>query len=172
MSASLNTIRTSFKGQPPARLEFARRLALAMLALLLCYQFEWQWLRSLTAGLNIQLDALFDVELRRLSSDTVTLGGGVLRYENACTFVDVWCAAIPLLWDAGQTAWQNLRFLLVISIAMLALNIVRLSITDVLFGHGVAWVWAEGVIGGLAYWAVWSVIVHRRAWAGTAPSDL
>jgi hypothetical protein len=141
------------------------RLVLSFLAVVACYRFDWLWLKDITATLNVRLDHLAGVPLQRLSLDTVRLGPKFFQYVIACTFADVWCAAIALVWDARQSVARNLEFLTGFTLGLFVLNVVRLSAADVLYAAGMSWSLAEGLIGGLAYFAVWLVILRRHAWS-------
>ena len=141
------------------------RLVLSFLAVVICYRFDWLWLKSATATLNLRLDHLAGVPLERLSLDTVRLGSEYFRYVIACTFADVWCASLPLVWRTRESVARNLAFIIPFTLALFVLNFVRLSAADVVYYAGVSWTIAEGVIGGIAYFAAWLVILRRRAWA-------
>ena len=140
------------------------RALLAAAAVVLCYQLRWDYLRFLTAELNVRLDALAGVSLQRISADTVLWKGEVYRYVIACTFADVWCGAIPLVWDCGRTVLRNLARVVIFGIVLIAFNVFRLSVSDVLFAAGVPWDAAHGVIGGIAYFAVLVWIWKHRPW--------
>jgi hypothetical protein len=139
-------------------------LVLSFVAVLVCYRFDWLWLKSVTAALNLSLDNLAGVPLVRVSLDTVRLGNVLFQYVIACTFADVWCAALALVWRRRESLARNLQFLAVFTLGLFALNVIRLSAADVLYYAGLNWDIAEGVIGGLAYFAVWLVILRRHAW--------
>lgn len=143
------------------------RLVLSFLAVVVCYRFGWTWLKALTATLNLRLDHLAGVPLQRLSIDTVQLGHKYFQYVIACTFADVWCASLALVWRTRQTVAQNLGFIAAFTAGLFVLNIVRLSAADVVFAAGMNWSLAEGLTGGLAYFAVWLAILRRHAWSNT-----
>lgn len=141
--------------------ELAARIVLAALALLLCYQFDWTFLRSLTLEWNLRLDALFGVHLQRISSDTVLWNGSTYRYVIACTFADVWCAALPLIWNVRTRVSENLLLLALFTPALLAFNIFRLSISDALVAAGLSWNVGHNVISGLSYFVIWEFVRRR-----------
>src|SRR5690348_10655113 len=87
------------KTQPASRKEIALRFLLCALAVILCYQFEWRWLRFLTSELQMRLDALLGMPHQRVAQDILLWKGTLYQYVNACTFVDVWFGAIPLMWN-------------------------------------------------------------------------
>ncbi len=145
-------------------LEFVVRALLAAVAVVICYQFRWDWLRFLTSELNLRLDALAGVNLHRSSFDTVLWRGESYRYVIACTFADVWCGAVPLVWDLRRTFVSNLSRILLFGLALVVFNVFRLSLSDVVIAWGAPWDLAHGIIGGLAYFAVWLWIWDQRTW--------
>lgn len=163
MATSSTTLRIQRPVALPTR-EFLVRALLAAVAVVVCYQFRWDLLRFLTAELNVRLDALAGVMLQRVSPDTVLWKGEAYRYVIACTFADVWCGAIPLVWNLRRSAAVNLARILVLGIVLIAFNVFRLSLSDVLFAAGIPWDLAHGVIGGLAYFAVFVWIWKHRSW--------
>lgn len=140
------------------------RFSLVAVAVGLCYVFDWHWLRSLTCELNLRLDSLAGVNLERLSDTSVLYRGAIYNYVIACTFADVWCGAIPLLWDLRRSVVRNLTLIFVFGGALLAFNIVRLSFSDVLFAESIPWDLAHNVISGICYFAIWEWIWRRRSW--------
>ncbi len=137
------------------------RFALAALAVAISYLFRWEFLRFLTSEGNLRLDLLAGIHLQRISADTVMWKGVLYRYENACTFVDVWCGAIPLLWRLRRSLVNNIVFLTLVAAGMFCFNILRLSVSDVLFAAGVPWNLAHNVISGISYFLVWVWIWGR-----------
>jgi hypothetical protein len=102
--------------------------------------------------------------MQRLSVDTVIWKGVLYKYQNACTFSDVWCGAIPLIWNVRKRLSWNVAFVAIFSSALFLFNILRLSLSDVLFNSGIPWVWAHQFLGGCAYFAVWLFIWRTRSW--------
>lgn len=151
--------------------EFLTRLALTALAVGICYLFDWRWLRYLTSEFNLALDALLGMHLQRLSLDAVEWHGVVYRYRNACTFADVWCGAIPLIWNLRKGVIQNMRFAVVLGFALFAFNVYRLTVSDVLFAAGIPWNIAHHVISGVSYFLVWQWIWKHRTWSTHIPTS-
>jgi hypothetical protein len=149
--------------------ELAVRVALAAVAVVICYQFQWHWLRYVTSELNLRCDWLAGIPIRRLTFDTVTWNGVIYRYEIACIFADVWCGSIPLLWKLDRTIPQNLGRLALFSAALLAFNIARLSFSDVLYSWAVPWPIAHSLMGGVAWFLVW-VWLWRNLSLGGRPA--
>jgi hypothetical protein len=112
----------------------------------------------------MRLDSLAGLHWQRLNFDTLTWHGIVYRYENACTFVDVFFGAVPLLWMTRKTLAWNLSMIAVLACGLFAFNVIRLSISDVIFATGIPWDIAHNVISGFAYFAVWVFIWRRHSW--------
>ena len=147
------------------------RLLLSAIAVVISHLFEWHWLRYVTSEANLQLDALAGLHLERITSDTVWWHGTVFRYLTACTFIDVWFGAIPLLWSLRRTVQQNLQFMFAFGVALFSFNVVRLSISDVFFNFGMPWWIAHDLLGAFAYFAVWCWIMKKRDWESTVSLD-
>jgi hypothetical protein len=145
--------------------EVVLRFALVAAAVGICYLFEWRWLRALTLQLNTLLDGLVGVHLQRVSFDTVVWRGATYKYRIACTFADVWCGAIPLLWNLRRSVVRNVSYVVAIGAAMIVFNVVRLSFSDVLFARGLSWDLAHNVVSGISYYLVWIWIWRTRTWA-------
>jgi hypothetical protein len=137
------------------------RFALAALAVAVSYCFHWEFLRFLTSEANLRLDLLAGIHLQRVSADAVLWKGVLYRYENPCTFVDVWFGSIPLLWNLRRSLTRNLAFMAAVAAAMFCFNVFRLSVSDVLFAAGLPWNIAHNVISGISYFVVW-VWIWRR----------
>jgi hypothetical protein len=125
--------------------EFAIRCLIAALAVVVCYQFSWDWLRALTADANIRLDELAGVYLQRVSFDTVAWQGQLYRYAIACTFADVWCGSLAFLWHKEEKPLTNFALIAFWTAALFGFNVFRLSVSDVLFAHGLSWNIAHNV---------------------------
>jgi hypothetical protein len=137
------------------------RFSLAALAVGLSYLFRWESLRFLTSEANLRLDLLVGIHLQRLSADTVMWKSVLYRYENPCTFVDVWFGSIPLLWNVRRTLPWNVGFMGAVAAAMFCFNVFRLSVSDALFAAGLPWNIAHNVISGISYFVVWMWIWNR-----------
>jgi hypothetical protein len=141
--------------------EFVFRFLLAGLAVTICYCFRWEFLRFLTMELNLRLDALAGVHLQRITFDTVAWNGATYHYAIACTMADVWCGAIPLIWDIRSRVVANLRYLAILTVALFTFNVFRLSVSDVLVAAGLSWDLGHNVISGVAYFLIWTIIRKR-----------
>jgi hypothetical protein len=154
--------------------ELVFRFVLAGVAVAICYCFRWDFLRFLTMELNVRLDAVAGLHLQRISFDTVMWNGQLYHYAIACTMADVWCAAIPLIWDMRAKLVANARYLAAFTVALFAFNVFRLSVSDVLVAHGLSWDLGHNVVSGIAYFAIWNVVWPRakRITSPTGPQDV
>jgi hypothetical protein len=140
------------------------RLCLTTAAVIVCYQFRWEAVRFLTSELQLRFEALLGLARFRLSPEAVLWKGHVYTYLTACTFADVWCGAIPLLWDLRRTWAGNLARVVSLAIGLLLFNVLRLTLSDVLYAGGAPWVIAHDVVAGFAYFAVWVWLWHHAGW--------
>jgi len=145
------------------------RFGLVPLTVGVCYLLGWHWLKHLTLEMNLRLDALLGIPLERLTAETVMWRGQIYRYEIACTFADVWCGALPLIWNLRKTVGRNVLDALLFGAALIGFNVARLSFSDVLFAAGIAWDIAHHVISGVSYFAVWTWIWRNRSWSWEQP---
>jgi hypothetical protein len=129
------------------------RFALVPLAVAICYCFHWRLLRFLTPEVNMRLDWLAGIHLQRLTFDTVVWKG------------------VLLLWDLPRSVSGNLAFA-ELAEGFFAFNVVRLSLSDVLFAAGLPWDLAHNVISGLAYFVVWVWIWRRRPFSASIQPSL
>jgi hypothetical protein len=142
--------------------ETAIRFMLVAVAVLLCYQFRWDWLRYWTSELNLRLDALAGVHLQRLSHETVAWGGKIYNYSIACTFADVFCGSIPLLWNLRKNVGYNFGRIAIWALVLFVFNVVRLSFSDVMFAQGLSWDLAHNVVSGISYFLIWIYLWKNR----------
>ena len=145
-----------------SRSEFALRCLFAAVAVLVCYQFRWEWLRYLTAEGNLRLDALLGVHLQRVAFDTVLWRGQLYRYVTACTMADVWCGALAFLWLPRSSVAKNLMVLAAFTLGLFAVNIARLSFSDFVCAHGVSWNLGHNVVSGVCYFLIWQWLMWNR----------
>lgn len=142
--------------------EFLLRCLLAALAVALCYQFRWDWLRYLTSEANLRFDALLGIPWQRVGFDSAEWNGRVYRYVIACTMADVWCGALAFLWVVRRSVSENLLLLSGFTAALFGLNIARLSLSDVLCAHGVSWNLGHNVVAGVCYFFIWEWLLWQR----------
>jgi len=147
--------------------EFVFRAFLALVCVLLCYRFEWNFLRFATTESIFRLSNLSGLNMQRVAWDAVQWNGTRINFTVACTFADVWCGSIPLLWNWHRSIAANLEKLAGYTVCLFLFNIFRLEVGQVLYAQGVPWVWAHEAIGGVAYFAVWLWIFRQRSWSQT-----
>jgi len=144
--------------------EIACRAALVVLLAVMAHQFAWGWLRLVTSGAVLQLSGMLGIAATRVSSTVIAVRDARFDFVTACTFVDVYLASIPLIWDIRGSLSRNAIRLAVAGGTLLAFNIFRLEIAVLLYCHDVGWAVADGVVGGCAYFLVWLGIWRTRCW--------
>ena len=140
------------------QLVWLNQALLIVAAVTLCHSFQWMWLRALTQSANLALDSWFGVHMQALSATIITFRGVVYRYQVSCTLVDVWFGLIPLLWVKLQSASWNVIRLMLWAVGLFLFNIARLSLSDIVFAHGVPWWLAHSVFSGVCYYFIWRVV--------------
>ena len=141
------------------------RFLLCALAVLVCYQFHWEWLRAATCEWNLRVDALFGVYLQKIAFDTVVYRGLTYHYVVACTAADAFCGALPLVWNVRHSALRNLGFIAAFAAGLFFLNVLRLSFSDVLFAMGVSWDLGHNVVSGICYFILWEWILSLKTFS-------
>ena len=157
--------------------ELPKRLVLTVLAVLICYQFHWTWLRFMTSEASLVFAQWRGFMVERLSPDLIAWGGHRFEFGIACTFADVFCGAIPMLWIWQAGVRRNVAFIAAFAVGLFACNILRNLGTDLVFSAGVPWTVADNLIGALSYFAVWVFLVRhlerngiKAAWTAATPS--
>jgi hypothetical protein len=135
--------------------DFVARLLLCAAAVLLCHQFQWYWLRSVTCYWNVVADGWLGVHLVRTGGDTVMFRGELYRYVVSCTMADVWCGALAFLWDTRRPTADNVTRWIAFGAGLFFFNVARLTFSDLLFAAHLPWNLAHNVVSGVAYWIVW-----------------
>lgn len=146
------------------------RVGLVILFAAAAHQVTWQWLRFLTSELILRLSDFLNIRATRLSFDVIELQGERFRYLTSCTFVDVFIASIPLIWNVKASIVRNAAWVAVAGMALFNFNAVRLETAVLLHFHGIPWTIADGVLGGCSYFVVWLVIWYTRSWCLEVPS--
>ncbi len=146
----------------PSRSDLVLRCLLAALAVVVCYQFRWEWLRYLTSEGNLRIDALLGVHLERISFDTVVWNGQLYRYVIACTMADVWWGALAFLWLPRNSVAKNLTVLAAFTVGLFAFNVARLSFSDFICAQGVSWNLGHNVVSGICYFLIWQWLMWNR----------
>ena len=131
----------------------------------LSHQFQWEWLRFLTSEVVLRISAFLGMETQRLSFATIRVRGEVFCFVISCTFVDVFAGMIPLVWNLKKSMFRNLLMLNVFAVNLFAFNIFRLEIAHLLHASGVPWILVDDVLGGLAYFVIWFVVMPSGVWS-------
>ena len=146
------------------------RWSLVMVAVGFCHLLDWYWLRVLTASLVQQWSSALGVPAYRLAPDLVLFPGVTARFVVACTMADVWCGAIPLVWDLEEGISSNLSYLVRLAVVIFVVNTMRLAVSNfVVFRLGVPWTIGHQSLAALAYLLIWLLIQRRGAWRKPAP---
>ena len=125
-----------------------------------CLQFQWTWLRFVTSEASLRFALWRGYAVERLSADIIVWGGHRFVFNTDCTFVDVICGALPLLWIRHAGVTRNGRDFLVVGTGLFAFNILRNLLVDTLFSAGLPWSLTDQAIGALAYFLVWVFLVR------------
>ncbi|MGB7768239.1 MAG: hypothetical protein WBN22_05220 [Verrucomicrobiia bacterium] len=136
------------------------RLPMVVVAVLVCYCFEWGGLRHLTSEICLRFAEWRGLSVNRLGPYVICCNGSVFRFDVACTYADVFCGAIPLIWIWRLGMVRNLTRLAGFVAALFGFNIFHLCLTDLIFSAGAPWFVADQVIGGMAYFAVWVYLIR------------
>jgi hypothetical protein len=132
----------------------------------LTHQFAWAGLRYVTSEIVLRLSESAGLSAERLSADTIRVQGNLFQFVISCTFVDVITGMIPLVWALNKSVAKNLLTVIPLAIGLFSFNALRLEIGQLLYARGVPWFLADDVLGGIAYFAVWILIVSwfSRYW--------
>jgi hypothetical protein len=141
----------------------ALRIALVPVFVALCYFFQWWWLRIATTTLLVQASGWLGVPMHRVAPDIVSLDGRLIQFIIPCTMADAFFGAIPLLWRRAE-GWLNLPRLGAIFVGVCGLNLFRLELGFVGIHRGLPWWLGHEVVAGFAYFALFLLIAHSRAW--------
>ena len=118
------------------------------------------WLRFVTSEATLRFVEWRGFEAVRLSPHAIAWGGQHFEFGIACTFADVFCGALPLLWVRRAGVPRNAGYIAAFAVGLFAFNLLRQSLADVLFGAGLAWPLADNAVGALSYFAVWVFLVR------------
>jgi len=131
---------------------------------------QWLWLRVLTTATLVQISAMLGLPMHRTGADMITVAGISARFVVACTMIDAFFGAIPLLWRTGVSGLQNLVRLGGVLGAVFVLNIVRLELGFIAMTRGAPWWLAHECVAGAAYFCFYLFIVRERAWDRPNPA--
>jgi hypothetical protein len=125
---------------------------------------EWSWLRVLTASTLVQISAMLGVPMYRTGADIIMVAGISARFVVACTMIDAFFGAIPLLWRTTASWLENVARLTALLGAVFVLNIVRLEVGFIAMTKGAPWWLAHECVAGVAYFCLYWFIVREHAW--------
>jgi hypothetical protein len=151
--------------------ELAVRLALIPVSVLVCYLSEWWQLRTMTIVALLKVSAILNVPMHRSGFNLLEINGMQVQFSVACTMVDAFFGAIPLLWRRSHSLQFNLARLSGVFAGVFALNIFRLELGFAALHYGVPWWLAHECVAGVAYFCVFLFIMHESAWKQPSDSD-
>jgi len=145
---------------------FFWRVSLAIVAVLLCFQFEWHALRFLTSDAALRITAALGLPIRRVAFDELKFRGTAIQFTVTCTWIDGLFGVVPLLWLDG--AWRkSVRRIAIFVAGFFLLNLIRIEAVILLYKPGVSWNiehgWITGVSEFFVYLCVISLIDHPLA---------
>jgi hypothetical protein len=143
------------------------RVLLVPVFVAVCHLYDWSWLRVLTTVTLVQISAMLGVPMQRMGADVIRVAGISAQFVVACTMIDAFFGAIPLLWRTAVSWSQNLLRLSMVLVAVFGLNIVRLELGFIFMTKGVPWWLAHEVVAGVAYFCLYLYIIKERAWDQT-----
>jgi len=132
-------------------------------SVILAHALSWEWLRYYTSELVRHVVLVRNLQLVRISPDTLAWGTEHFCYVTSCTFIDVFLGCLPLMWDLHAGVPRNAACISATAIGLLCLNITRLTAALALYRFGIAWWFADGVCGGIAYFAAWMALWRASA---------
>jgi hypothetical protein len=139
----------------------AVRIALAAAFVILCYQFDWILLRQVTAECIFRLSQFLNLGITRSAADSVQLNSIRFQFTVNCTQIDVFCGAIPLVWNRALSIPRNVAKLGIFFVCLFAFNILRLQVGYVLFAGGAPWILAHEVVAGVNLFLIFLWVVRQ-----------
>lgn len=107
------------------------------------------------------MSKLLGMPMLRVSRDVVSLRGQLFNYTVSCTFIDVCCGAIPIIWNRQRGVAGNFLSITEFASCLFAFNIVRLTLGFALYDHGVPWALGHEAMSGVAYFMVWLWLMRQ-----------
>jgi len=153
--------RSSLTRLPSFGLGFLCRALPVGLVVTLMHQFAWGGLRYATSEIVLRPSGSSGLSAERVSADTLLVQGNHFRFDISCTPVDVIMGIVPLAWAFNKSIAGNLVTPIPMAGRLFALNTARLEVGQFLYACGVPWVLADKVFGGIAHFAVWTLLVLR-----------
>lgn len=136
------------------------RVALIPVFVAFCYLFDWRWLRLFTTDVLVWISAPLHIPMHRLGWDLIALGSIQVQFIIACTMIDAYFGAVPLLWRTTLSLPRNLLRLASLFAGVFLLNIARLEIGFVGLHHGLPWWLAHECVAGVGYFILFMYLVH------------
>lgn len=149
------------KKQHPLPNRVLLRIGFAVALGLTAHLFGWEWVRFVTSEVVLCSATHFGLAAFRRSFDTISINGVAFQFVVGCTFIDVIVGSIPLLWSGARTPLRNLLTIVSVGVALFAFNLLREDLSQLLYAHGIPWVLADDVLGGVSYFSVWLWLSHR-----------
>jgi hypothetical protein len=144
--------------------KLAGRVLLVAVMVGVVHLFDWNWLRGFTVDSLMQISAVLGIPMLRHSFDVIRVAGINAKFEVACTLIDAYFGAIPLLWRTTISWPRNLLRMVALMGGMFVLNIVRLEFGFAALTRGVPWWLAHEVVSGVTYFLIYIFIVRQHAW--------
>jgi len=141
------------------------RIALVPVAVVVCYLFDWAWLRATTTTTLVEISRLLGVPMHRTGEDLIELRGMHVQFVVACTMVDAFFGAIPLLWRTSVSVPRNFLRLFAVFVGVFVVNIFRLEAGFIALNKGIPWWLGHESVAGVTYFCLLLFIVHERAWS-------
>jgi hypothetical protein len=145
---------------------FFWRVSLALMAVLLCLQFDWHLLRFLTSEAALRITAAVGLPIQRVAFDELEFSDTVIQFTVNCTWIVGLFGIVPLLRMRG-TWWLNLRRMSLFISGFFLLNLLRIEIIILCYKPGISWNrehgWITGVSEFLVYLWVLNLIDHPLA---------
>lgn len=139
------------------------RVAIAAVLVVICYRFEWHWLRNSTASIVVQLSGWLGLPVKQPASGIMEMDGTFYIFYLSCTMIDVFFAASALLWSFCLPVARNFLALVYLFFFVFALNILRLEAGfQLLHRFHVSNIVAHEIIGGVAYFIVLVRVVESH----------
>jgi hypothetical protein len=145
--------------------ELLGRVLLVPVFVGVCYFYDWHALRALTTATLVQISAFLGVPMQRIGMDLISVAGVNAKFVVACTMIDAYFGAIPLLWRTKISWTQNLLRLGLVAGGVFVLNITRLELGFIAMTRGVPWWLAHEVVSGVTYFCLYLFIVRQKAWS-------
>jgi len=141
------------------------RVCLVGVFVWVAHLFQWNWFRFVTSESVLTLSTLLGMSASRITFDTIRVHGETYQFVTACTFVDVFMGSVPLIWRIGDSILKNMARVIMAAPLLFAFNLARLEMGQVLYSTGaLSYIWADDVVGGFAYFAVFYALWSQRRW--------